>query len=128
LATDSLTLLSHAFELGHKALFTTYGALLDLRIWGSIIGMFELNNLGVTAQGPVNFELQDAARTAVSSILERVLKTQARAGNKDEWEDIWALEGNGFYVLHSCINHSCRPNCKVGLPSGAGNNSKGGYE
>lgn len=47
LAGDSLTLLRDAIYDPH------FPALFDLRVWGSIIGMFELNNLGLFVPSPV---------------------------------------------------------------------------
>lgn len=46
LAADSLELLSAAL------LDARFPALFDLRIWGALIGMFELNNLDLFVPGP----------------------------------------------------------------------------
>ena len=67
MACDSLRLLRNAVPSGFPQ------ELLDERIWGSIIGMFELNNLAMQVQSPLELyflacdDLPEPQRTAVQS-------------------------------------------------------------
>lgn len=118
---DSFTLFLHAIELGHPQIYNTIGVyLLRFDIWGSLIGMFELNNLSIMAIGP-----------GVLGSVSETLVTHVHPCNDNECREIVeemlnaVLEGTGFYPLHSCMNHSCVPNCRVLLPPDPSQNSKG---
>jgi len=106
LANDSFTLYSHAVELGHPNVYSTCIEFIHLDIWGSLIGMFELNNLSILGAGPCNiFPCDDEHIKAILQDDEAV----------EEFMDA-IVEGTGFYRVHSCMNHSCEPNCRVMLP------------
>ena len=79
------------------------GNLLSLELWGSVVGMFEMNNLSILARGP---EDDGGVEDGVSSGYGEL------------------VEGSGFYRLHSCFNHSCDPNCRVLVPRDDTENSK----
>ncbi len=81
-----------------------FGSLLSLELWGSVVGMFELNNLSILARGPED-DVDDEEDGGSSGYGELV-------------------EGSGFYRLHSCFNHSCDPNCRVLVPRSDTENSK----
>lgn len=53
LAKDSLELLHAALHLRAPTLVAAFPAVLDLRIWGSLIGMYELNNLNLFVRSPL---------------------------------------------------------------------------
>ena len=123
IASDSLTLFSHAIELGHPHLFKSFKVLFDLRIWGSLIGMFELNNLLIFAECPLSYPSAEDV-SLIAEITKRLIPS------KDEDEETtnvenWVLQGSGFYQIHSCMNHSCKPNCRAKIPSGLEDNAKG---
>jgi hypothetical protein len=80
-------------EVRPEELDRYYGSLLSLEVWGSLVGMFELNNLNIQAMGPEDSD-QD--------------------GDNSDYGEL--VEGSGFYSIHSCFNHSCDPNCRVLLP------------
>ena len=91
------------------------GNLLSLDVWGSVIGMFELNNLSILARGPVGKDEGDQE------------DDRDECGNDELSEDRYyedLVEGSGFYRLHSCFNHSCDPNCRVLVPRDDTENSK----
>ena len=73
MACDSLALLRRA--LPHDGM----EALLDDRIWGSVIGMFEMNNLSIEVQSPVeNYflaidELEGEARDSATAVTQPLL-------------------------------------------------------
>jgi hypothetical protein len=73
LAKDSLTLLKNA--IGGEAL----PALFHERAWGSIIGMFELNNLALAVQSPVELfflavdDLAEPHRSAAMRVTQPLL-------------------------------------------------------
>jgi hypothetical protein len=110
LAQDSF----HAFcrtlqELHPEDYDRYYGNFLSLEVWGSLIGMFELNNLNILARGP---EVEDSAGNDEQGDIE----------DADQERDL--VEGSGFYGLHSCFNHSCDPNCRVLVPRHDTENAK----
>lgn len=124
-ASDSLTLFSHAMELGHPSIFKSFRVLFDLRIWASLIGMFELNNLLISAKCPLSNPSADEV-----SLISEITKRYPQPQSRDENEDMasvknWVLDGSGFYRIHSCMNHSCKPNCKARTPRGIEDNAKG---
>ncbi|XP_024526796.1 histone-lysine N-methyltransferase ATXR2 [Selaginella moellendorffii] len=89
-----------------------FAPLFSLEIYGSIIGMFELNNLDVVVASPVEnyfLYIQD---------LEPALKEQTEQITRPLFEALGEkyasfCQGSGFFALHSCINHSCEPNAKA---------------
>jgi hypothetical protein len=104
LASDSLELFRRAIELDHPRMYREFIALFDLDVWGSIIGMFELNNLSILGQGPI-----------LNPEEHGVMQGELLGDLSEEFEDV-IVEGTGFYRLHSCMNHSCEPNCRAVLP------------
>lgn len=114
LANDSLTLYSHAVEIGHPHVYEKCKDFIHIDIWGSIIGMFELNNLSIVGRGPYSvFSCDDDQ-------IKDILKSDDFV---EEFTDS-ILEGTGFYRLHSCMNHSCEPNCRAILPRQNSENNK----
>lgn len=108
LAADSLELLCAALPAHLRRRFP---ALLTLPVWGSIIGMFELNNLESFVASPVKrwLDLLDGLPEE-----EQARAYAAAAPFTDALpEDVPGCEGNAFYALHSCCNHSCVPNAEA---------------
>lgn len=114
LANDSFTLYSHAVELGHPHMYSVCSDVIHIDVWGSLIGMFELNNLSIVGRGPCSFfqygEDQIKKRLKSDDFVEEFMDA--------------ILEGTGFYRLHSCMNHSCEPNCRAMLPESNSENNK----
>ncbi|CAM8995718.1 unnamed protein product [Rhodiola kirilowii] len=88
------------------------GALFTLEIYGHIIGMFELNNLNLIVESPVEdyirfiTDLPDQKRKEIEESIRPVLDALG--------EDYTNLcQGTAFYPLQSCMNHSCCPNAKA---------------
>ena len=104
LASDSLELFRRAIELSNPDIYREFIALFDLDVWGSLVGMFELNNLSILGQGPI-IDPEEHGVTQGESL-----------GDLSEEFDEAIVEGTGFYRLHSCMNHSCEPNCRAVLP------------
>ncbi|EFN50876.1 hypothetical protein CHLNCDRAFT_141673 [Chlorella variabilis] len=108
LAEDSLELLVAALP---PHLPRRFPALLSLPIWGSIIGMFELNNLGVFVASPLQRWLHHLDALPAG---EQAAAFQAAGPFVDALPDeLPGCEGNAFYALHSCFNHSCDPNAEA---------------
>uniref|UniRef100_A0A7N0TFA5 SET domain-containing protein n=1 Tax=Kalanchoe fedtschenkoi TaxID=63787 RepID=A0A7N0TFA5_KALFE len=89
-----------------------FGALFTLEIYGHIIGMFELNNLDLIVESPVEdyiqfiTDLPDQKKKEVEKDIRPVLNALG--------EDYTNLcRGTAFYPLQSCMNHSCCPNTKA---------------
>ncbi|KAJ9521056.1 hypothetical protein QJQ45_022775 [Haematococcus lacustris] len=116
LAADSLQLLVAALP-GVAAAFPS---LLALDTWGALVGLFELNNLGLAVPSPVEdyFLLVDGLAEGAEK--EEVQRQTGRwLDALDRWYDT-CCEGTGFYCLQSCANHSCAPSAATeGLASGA---------
>ena len=118
LAEDSLALLRAALTHRAPALVAAFPAALHPRMWGSIVGMFELNNLSLYVASPVPAWAQevDERLSSLSASEAAALEGSAvlaAAGGLEgilEDEEAWAAEGNAFYSLQACINHSCVPN------------------
>lgn len=106
IANDSFTLYSHAVELGHPDVYSTCRDIIHIDIWGSLIGMFELNNLSIIGPGPCSIFECDQDH------IEQVIQSESLV---EEFTDA-IVEGTGFFRLHSCMNHSCEPNCRAMLP------------
>eukprot|EP00887_Chlorella_sp_A99_P006619 scaffold3.g6619.t1 len=98
LAADSLALLRAALP---PWLAARYPALLSLEVWGSIVGMFEMNNLAVYRYEELLEGLPGAERQAALQEAGSYLDALP--------EEVPGCEGNAFYALHSCLNHSCAP-------------------
>lgn len=107
LAADSLDKLREALPRQAAA----FPALFTLDCYATIIGAFELNNLSLVVENPMeNYflhidglaEPEQSAATALTAVYLDVL-------DKDYSK---ALEGTGLYQLVACANHSCRPNCE----------------
>jgi hypothetical protein len=134
-ACDSLELLAAALRERCPAAAAAFPALLDPRVYGSLIGMFELNNLSLFVAGPVPRwaaaveELPAAARAAAEAAGGGVLRVLGGIEGILEEEDAWACEGNAFYSLQACANHSCLPNAhawkREGDRDGAGARGRG---
>ena len=120
MAEDALTLLKEALQHSAPDLCSQHPAILHLDVWGSLIGMFELNNLTLLVASPVPLWAQVVDDAAVEGLITPEEKaaadeneTVAGYGGLDgimEGEGEWVLLGNGFYPLQGCINHSCLPN------------------
>ncbi|KAK9840433.1 hypothetical protein WJX74_009879 [Apatococcus lobatus] len=106
LASQSLGLLKNClFDPRFPALFC-------LDVYGSIIGMFELNNLDVVVASPVeDFFLMIDGLPAASKVEAEKL-TGPLLDALDKSYDT-PCEGTAFYSLQSCINHSCDPNAQA---------------
>lgn len=112
LASDSLELLSAAIR--HPELAPH---LLQLQVYGSIVGMFELNNLGVSVPTPVEDyflavdELQGQQREQVMQVTQPLLDAL-------DAEYATPCEATAFLALQSCVNHSCNPNAAATCDQG----------
>lgn len=102
LACESLKLLQTALPCVPRQLLAE-------EVWGSIIGMFELNNLAVQVQSPVELfflavdDLPEEQQEEVQAI------TQPWLDALDTDYDVCGL-GTALYALQSCMNHSSNPN------------------
>ncbi|KAK8951636.1 Histone-lysine N-methyltransferase ATXR2 [Platanthera zijinensis] len=106
LAFSSLQLLKEAiFDIEFAPLFS-------LEIYGHIIGMFELNNLGLVVASPVEdyFIYVDDLPSPNKEETEKLTRPFL-----DELYDDYSVccEGTAFFPLQSCMNHSCCPNAKA---------------
>ncbi|GAQ91639.1 hypothetical protein KFL_008230040 [Klebsormidium nitens] len=108
LCDGSLQLLRAAF--GREA--ETYRPLFSLEVYSRIIGMFELNNLALVVQSPVeNYflaidELSEDEKRKVEPVTKPLLDALGRSYSAH-------CEGTAFYMLQSCANHSCAPNARA---------------
>ncbi|CAM6129140.1 unnamed protein product [Calypogeia fissa] len=89
-----------------------FSPLFSLEVYGHIIGMFEQNNLEIVVASPVEDyfiyidDLPPLAKAEADLIVEPFLEALG--------SDYAAYcQGSGFFVLQSCINHSCQPNAKA---------------
>lgn len=88
------------------------GALFTLEVYGQIIGMFELNNLDLIVESPVDdyirfiTELTDQKKKEIEENIQPVLDALG-----DDYTNL--CQGTAFYPLQSCMNHSCYPNAKA---------------
>ncbi|EIE20780.1 SET domain-containing protein [Coccomyxa subellipsoidea C-169] len=107
LAGDSLELLKE-FLYDER-----FPALFHLDVYGSIMGIFELNNLGIYVASPVEdyFELCHAEDGGLSEEEQKLTHLITRPLLDSLGESYGAgCEGSAFYALQSCCNHSCAPN------------------
>ncbi|GLC67842.1 hypothetical protein PLESTF_000613200 [Pleodorina starrii] len=121
LASDSLELLSAAIT------DPRFGPdLLQLEVYGSIVGMFELNNMGLSVASPVEDfflavdemdELDEQEGGAADNKLAVTKVTQPLLDALDA-EYATPCEATAFLALQSCINHSCDPNCTAACDTG----------
>jgi len=105
-----------------------YAPFLSLKIYGNIIGMFELNNLDLIVAYPVEdyFIYIDDMPHSEKDEAEKITRPFLEALGDDY---AVCCQGSGFFPLQSRINHYCEPNCKVfkrekkyyGRLAGAGN-------
>eukprot|EP00899_Mesostigma_viride_P010240 jgi/Mesvir1/19217/Mv11526-RA.1 len=105
-----LGMASESLELLREAIYDpTCDALFTLDVYASIVGMFELNNLDVVVESPVESyflhidELPENEKEQAQVVTQPFLDALGRS---------YAVhcEGTGFYPLQSCMNHSCDPN------------------
>lgn len=89
-----------------------YAPFLSLKIYGNIIGMFELNNLDLIVASPVEdyFIYIDDLPHSEKDEAEKITRPFLEALGDDY---AVCCQGSGFFPLQSCINHSCEPNCKA---------------
>lgn len=116
MAIDSLTLFKSGASKRFPDLCEAFPVIFSPRLWGSVIGMFELNNLALVVSSPVPAWAQEVLESNLpADALARIhgCKYVEAAGGVAgivENEDDWLCLGNAFYSLQSCINHSCVPN------------------
>ncbi|XP_031105734.1 histone-lysine N-methyltransferase ATXR2 [Ipomoea triloba] len=106
LANKSLQLLKAAiFDQECKPLFS-------LEIYGHIIGMFELNNLDLVVESPLeNYFLHiDDLPSSEKREAEQITRPLLDALGDDY---SICCQGTAFFPLQSCMNHSCEPNAKA---------------
>ncbi|KAL1821716.1 hypothetical protein ACET3Z_016585 [Daucus carota] len=106
LAYTSLKLLKEAiFDKECELLFS-------LDIYGSLIGMFELNNLDLVVASPVEDyflyinELPESEKKKAEQVTKPFLSALG-----DDYSV--CCQGTAFFPLQSCMNHSCLPNAKA---------------
>jgi hypothetical protein len=117
MAIDSLTLFKNGAMKRFPDIYESFPALFTPHLWGSIIGMFELNNLSLVVSSPVPAWAQEVLESELPNgilgkIHEAIEYFQVAGGLEGivENEEEWLCLGNAFYSLQSCINHSCVPN------------------
>ncbi|KAI5395775.1 Histone-lysine N-methyltransferase atxr2 [Lathyrus oleraceus] len=106
LAYESLQLLETAiFDKECEPLFS-------LKIYGHIIGMFELNHLDLVVASPVEdyFLYIDEMTNPDKEEAEEITQPIPNALGEDYST---CCEGTAFFPLQSCMNHSCCPNAKA---------------
>ncbi|BAS91148.1 Os04g0629100, partial [Oryza sativa Japonica Group] len=102
-----------SLQLLKDAIFDSECApLFSLDVYGHLIGMFELNNLGLVVPSPVEDyfihidDLPDDEKEEAEKVTRPFLDALG--------EDYAApCEGTAFFPLQSCMNHSCCPNAKA---------------
>ncbi|GAV81302.1 SET domain-containing protein [Cephalotus follicularis] len=106
LAFTSLQLLKEAiFDKECEPLFS-------LEIYGHIIGIFELNNLDLVVESPMEdyFSYIDGLPHPEKIQAGKIARPFLEALGDDYSV---CCQGTAFYPLQSCINHSCCPNAKA---------------
>lgn len=107
LAFDSLELLRAALPARAAA----HPELFSLEVYASVMGLFELNNLALVVDSPVEnyfLEVDELPEGPEKDAVEAVTQPLLDALDKDY---SLPLEGNAFYGLQSLLNHDCDPNC-----------------
>ncbi|KAJ3693637.1 hypothetical protein LUZ60_009117 [Juncus effusus] len=102
-----------SLELLKDAIFDSECApLFSLDVYGSIIGMFELNNLDLVVASPLEDyfiyidELPDKEKEEAKRKTQIFLEALG--------DDISVpCQGTAFFPIQSCMNHSCCPNAKA---------------
>lgn len=124
LAEESLGLLHRALHTRVPVLVESFPALFHPLIWGHILGMFELNNLNLIVPNPVVRWGQmilagiESGHVSLEEIHSQKLLSVEKIKEILEEEDDYVCEGNAFYSMQACINHSCCPNCHAYKDSG----------
>jgi hypothetical protein len=107
LASDSLELLCKAWPDRAQA----FPGLFSLPVWGAIVGMFELNNLELVVESPVeNYFLAVDGLADENQKMAILPQTQPFLDALDVKYDIPCL-GTALFALQSNCNHDCDPNC-----------------
>lgn len=111
LAMESLDLLKHALS-SSSGRRTKWGnipllfpALFTIDVWGNIIGMFELNNLAIHVPNPLQKWLRIYYENDDDGIMMKAIAEAVESALEES-----NCDGNAFYSLQSCANHSCTPN------------------
>eukprot|EP00898_Chlorokybus_atmophyticus_P002763 jgi/Chlat1/3488/Chrsp23S03679 len=101
LAGESLSLLSDAIGTYDPVM----KFLLQQDVYESIVGMFELNNLDMVVESPVEryFLHMDGQAPQLKAITQPLLDALGPS-----YAD--HCEGTCFFPIQSCMNHSCNPN------------------
>ncbi|KAG2493087.1 hypothetical protein HYH03_008750 [Edaphochlamys debaryana] len=113
LAYDSLQLLSAGLadpRFGPEVL--------RLEVYGSIVGLFELNNLGVAVASPVEDYFLAVDEMEEGPDKEPVAKLTQPLLDALDAEYAASAEATAFLALQSCINHSCDPACTAACDTG----------
>ncbi|KXZ55285.1 hypothetical protein GPECTOR_3g421 [Gonium pectorale] len=106
LASDSLELLAAALR------DPRFGPeVLQLEVYGSIVGMFELNNLGLGVSTPVEDYFLALDEMGEGPEREAAMAVTQPLLDALDAEYATGAEATAFMALQSCINHSCDPNC-----------------
>ena len=79
-------------------------ALVSPGFLGTLLALFERNNLDATVPSPVHAFLESGAAT----------KPQQRL--LDHLHCVEPATGSAYYKVHSCINHSCTPSTEASTP------------
>jgi hypothetical protein len=87
---------------------SAFPSLFHLRLFGSVIGTFELNNLDVVVESPVEnyFLLIDDLQEPERAEAMRVCGPLLDALDADY---ATPLDGTGFFPFVACANHDCEP-------------------
>jgi hypothetical protein len=121
MAEDSLSLFLEAVKHRNSRIIEHFPALVHLHIWGSLIGMFELNNLSMVVASPVPLwaqevdDVEDELTEENKMNLSKYKSIEEYGGLQGimECEFEWVCLGNAFYSLQACLNHSCVPNARA---------------
>ncbi|GMH37389.1 hypothetical protein BSKO_05262 [Bryopsis sp. KO-2023] len=104
---DLRNLSTHAVQLLQSAIPASeqFPALFHPKVFASVIGMFEQNNLTIDVPSPLELYLDDLDegehKTLHSLGIVKDLLSEAAE---------FPLEGTGYFPITCCINHSCVPN------------------